>query len=104
MPVTITTNNVPRDVIPWYELTLKERDQFGYMDWRAIEDGREYAEFFRFKGQLYDLNDMERLCGCGMPHILSGWDNYISDSFFSGIVIKYRDNGERVIVGTYYAS
>lgn len=111
MTLVITTNNVPRDVINSWELTAAEREQFDYLDWEAIDDGRGSAEFFRFNGQLYDLGDMERGWN-GMPDGLKGWHNYLSDSFFSGIVIRYPyldDYGltndfdyEHVIVGWYY--
>jgi hypothetical protein len=32
-----------------------------------------------------------------------GWDGYRSDSYFSGIVVRYVDDGERVIAGLYLA-
>ena len=96
----IITNNVPRDVIDAWQLTPAERAEFDYLDWDAIEDGRDSHQFFRYRGQLYDLSDMDG----HPPEILKGWDGYQSDSFFSGIVVKYADDQfETVIVGTYIA-
>lgn len=40
---TIVTNNVPRFTIDAYELSPKERTEFDYLDWAAIDDGRESA-------------------------------------------------------------
>jgi hypothetical protein len=33
---------------------------------------------------------------------LNGWDGYASHSFFSGVVVKYRED-EFVIMGRYYS-
>lgn len=104
--ITIITNSHPRDVLYGHDLTETERAEFDYIDWNAVEDGRASAEFARYRGQLYDLNDTE-----GIPQFARGWDAYISDSYFSGIVFRYpRENylgkieidTERVIVGRYY--
>jgi hypothetical protein len=115
MAVTITTNNVPRDIIYGYELTESERAEFDYIDWQKVEDGTgDIGEFVRYKGQLYDLNDTE---GKSQSEDLAGWDMYISDSFFSGVVFRYpREpstycpdryadiDTEHIIVGRYYVS
>jgi hypothetical protein len=37
--LTVKTNNVPRLLIDAYELSEKERAEFDYLDWEAI-DGR----------------------------------------------------------------
>lgn len=100
--VRVVTNNVPRDVIDAHELTESERAEFDYLDWAAIEDGRESASFFRFKGQVYDLGgfmaDFGITKGMGLPAHLSDWDGYMSEHAFSALVIRFVDN-EHVIVG-----
>ena len=114
----IVTNNVPRDVLQAWELTAAERKELDYLDWPAIERGEDSAEFFRYRGQLYPLSDFSRIVPIGSgdsnmfvmrtddPDMLA-WDGYASDSFFSGIVIRWArdDRGEpdygQVIVGTY---
>lgn len=117
----ITTNGVPRDLISAWELTEAERAEFDYHDWAAIEDGRDSAEFFRFRGQLYDLgefiSDWGITRGSGLPHWLDGWHGYASHSYSSGLVVRWpvdQDNPrdyrsgdvnydyERIVVGTYY--
>jgi hypothetical protein len=94
----IKTNNVARDVLRWWDLTDKERAEFDYIDDVKQDD----AEFVRYRGELYDLHDMERGWGnCSMPDQFKGWDNYRSDSFFSGILIRWVHGGERVVCATY---
>jgi hypothetical protein len=94
----ITTNNAARDVLRWWHLTDKERAEFDYI----TEDKQDDAEFVRYRGELYDLHDMERGWGsCAMPEQFKGWDNYRSDSYFSGILIRWVDSGERVACATY---
>lgn len=102
---TIVTNHVPRDVIEGgYGMSPDERADFDYIDWDAVERGEATASFVRYKGELIDLNDMERgFGGAPMPDALQGWDNYRSDSFFSGVVVRYVDDFESVIVGRYYS-
>jgi len=101
MPVVC--NNVPRPIVDDYELTPKERSEFDYLNWAAIEKGEDSASFFRYKGQLYDLNDF-MVVPRNLPEstILKGWHGYISDSFFSGIVVKYCEDDDHVLVGRYY--
>lgn len=94
---TIITNYVPRDVVDAYELTSAERAEFDYLDWDAIERGEDSASFFRYKGRVYDLGEFERATG---PE-LAGWDGMRADSFFSGLVVRYVDEFERVIVGLF---
>ncbi len=98
----IVTNNVPRDVVEAYELTAAERAEFDYMDWDAIERGEDSASFFRYKGTTYDLGEFLRWDGVPFSP-LARWDGYQSDSFFSGILVRYCEDFERVIVATYFA-
>lgn len=99
--LTIITNNVPRWIIDGWELTPKEREEFDYIKWSDIESGNDSRQFFRYKGQLYDLNDMMSTSGLDTFRI-HGWDGYISDTFFSGILVKYVYDFEQVICGRYY--
>lgn len=105
MATKVITNNVPREIIDGYRLSMSARAEFDYLDWQAIKEGRESASFFRYKGQLYDLGDFQRIeydttaQTDGNP--LKGWHGYQSDSFFSGILVRYTDDNEMVIVGHY---
>lgn len=101
--VRITTNNVPRNIIDAYELTEKERAEFDYLNWSAIDEGSDSASFIRFKGTLYDLSEFMAWTNPPANSPLAKWHGYHSDSFFSGLVIRYCNDHDSVIVGTYYA-
>ncbi len=102
----IVTNNIPRNLLYGYELTAKEARDFDYID-------SEYFSahpFFRYRGQIYDVMEFSQTVGAG--HIFDGWDRYQSDSFFSGILVRFpfdpdcgmqgETDYDRVIVATYY--
>jgi hypothetical protein len=92
----ITTNNVPRPVLDSAELSQAEREQFDYLDWQALDAGTESASFFRYRGELYDLANFTRL------ENTPGWEGGFADTFFSGILVRLTNDGDSVIVGTYY--
>ena len=98
----ITTNNHPRPIIAEYELSAEERKEFDYLDWDAIDRGEDSRSFFRYRGQLYDLNDIPStrpgMWG-GYPELhAKGWDGFASDSFFSGVAVRYTEDFESVVV------
>ena len=88
---TIITNNQPRNLLYWEELTAKEQKEF---DDTKLNDNGE--DFVRYKGTAYRLADFI-LSG----HALADLDGVIQDTFFSGILIKFADD-EAVIMGRYY--
>ena len=97
----IRTNHHARPVLYGFELTQKECKEFDYLE--NLDD----STFFRFKGQVYDLGEFVRITPPIAPHAQrKGWENwhgYSSDSYFSGILVKYMDNFERVIVAQYFS-
>jgi hypothetical protein len=110
--LTIVTNHVPRFVIESHELTKDEQSEFDYLDWPAIERGEDSRQFFRYRGQLYDLGEFEtteryQLARQGW---LKGWHGIQPDSFFSGLLIKWPTEDwsssaldfERIIIARYY--
>lgn len=108
--MTITANNIPRDIIHAWSLTSEERKEFDYLDWDAIENGEDSASFFRYRGELYDIGEFSRVIPpgsnrlhpmeCDSPEFV-GWMGYASDSHFSGLLVKYVNDGERVVIGRY---
>jgi len=89
----IVTNNHYRGVLTSFDLTQKEAKEFDYLD---LENGE--GSFFRYKGQVYDLGEFFPWDNPASP-TRSDWDGFRSDSYFSGIVIKYSDCLEAVKVG-----
>lgn len=105
MAIEVTTNHVPRDVVEAYELTADERAEFDYLDWEKIERGEDSASFFRYKGQVYDLGEFERWDSIQSPERANGgWDGFSADTYFSGILVRYVEDFERVIVARYFVS
>lgn len=98
--MTIKTNNVPRDLLYWFDLTDKERKEFDH-------DEREDSCYFRFKGWVYCMDNF--LCLHNTVHCpwgqreLPGWDGYAGDG--SGLILKYakdecgHQDPERIVIG-----
>jgi hypothetical protein len=80
----ITTNNVPRQLVDWSELTDKEKENFDYMD------DPECGNFVRYKNWCYDLGEFTTTD-------FQGWDGIHVDSFFSGVLIKWVEQDEVVM-------
>lgn len=110
--LTIKTNNCPRPVLYAYELTDKERKEFDYIE--NINDDDCCASFFKYKGQVYHLDEFSRIVPavysgydpmalCDFDGKFKGWQGYQSDNYFSGILVKYDDDFESVTVGFYYS-
>ena len=91
----IVTNNIPRPVFYGYELTEKQKADFDYID--DIDS----AAFVIYKSAVYDLGDIMRVPSNG-PVEFTGYDGYLSDSFFSGVLFKFSECGDAVTCATYY--
>lgn len=94
--VNIYGNNHDVPLIYWYELTNKEKSEFDY-----IENPEDNFTGFKYKGDVYDLNDFMRIEN-NAPAWIKKFDGYRGDSFFSGILVKYNeDNNDFIKVYTY---
>lgn len=103
MPIKIT-NEETLPIIDGYELTGQERNEFDYINWDAIEKGNDSASFVRYKGELYDLNDLEV---ASTDIFGSRWKTCISQTLFSGILFSFSknpDEDDEVTVAMYYVS
>lgn len=94
----IITNNVPRDLIEYHELTPEEQTQFDYID----PTTEYYYFFFRYKGELYDVGDCEVADFAYANHPFKDWSGYFSETFFSGVLFRFERHMESVVVGRYY--
>lgn len=90
MKIKIKTNNQPRDILTWYDLTPAEQKEFDY-----LEEGE--GSFFRYKSCVYDLGNAMRIEG------VADWQGCYSETAFSGVLIKLSSDSEQVIVGSYYS-
>jgi hypothetical protein len=110
--ITIITNNQARDVLRSYDLTEKERLEFDYIE--GINDADCFASFFRYKGQVYDLGEFVRLVerskqvgfehDCDEASPLLKWHGIATESYFTGLLVRYAGSDcESVVVGRYYS-
>lgn len=98
--MTIKTNNARRPVLSWFELSENEQAEFDYL----LEDNRyEMAQFISYKGVIYDLGEFCTTKTLPEFNPLYKWDGYHSDSFYSGVVVRYTDDHEYVILGTFFS-
>jgi len=89
----IRGNGHYRPVLGWDDLTKKERAEFSV-------DSFYDSSFFRYRGWAYTLEDFMWVAP-DAP--FKGWDGYHSDSFFSGVLVKYSKCGDAVKVATYFS-
>lgn len=94
MTQTVITNGRPRDVITWQDLTPNEQRDFDYLD---SDERREEASFVRYRGAAYDLGEF-----MPAPSDLAPWQGIEPDTYFSGVLIRFVDHGESVIMGRYW--
>lgn len=95
----IITNNKPREIICGDDLTDKERKKFIYIDWtNDVYD----QHFFRYKGNVYDLGDCEPIFRDTIQ-AFKEWSGIYTETFFSGVVFRYVNDMEEVVVGRYYS-
>ena len=102
MSIQIKTNNVPRELICFADLTVKEQEEFDYIKGDEVFDYR----LVRYTGQVYDVNEFMALRRSNTAQLLEdmkGWDGYQSDSYFSGVVVKFTEDHESVVMGTYFS-
>jgi hypothetical protein len=99
MELTIRTNGHRYPLLMWEQLTRKEQRELDWIKNPLEETG---LEFFRYRNWVYCLSDFMRI-EHGAPDNLQGWDGYKGDSFFSGVLVKYADDGESVVCATYYS-
>ena len=112
----IVTNNVPREIVYGYEMDPEIlRDEFDIEVEGMNEDQVGdlcSKEFVKFRGVWYDLEDFITTrpgpWNHGLPEEFRQWDGYSSDSFFSGILLRYPREYDtmdldRVVLGTYYS-
>ena len=101
MALTIKTNNVPRDYSYGMEFSGKERKemlkQFDYLN----EEEFNQQSFVNYKGYWYDLGEFMRVGDSELEKLK--WEGYSSDSFFSGVVVRYVEDDEQVVMGTYFS-
>ena len=106
MPIQIKTNNVPRDLVSLADLPPDAAKDFDYID----GEGRYSPRLFRYRGSWYDANEFLSPIpnrggfSAGLPddHPLRAWDGHQSDTYWSGVCLRYANEFESVIVGRWF--
>jgi len=102
----VRSNHHWRNLLYGYELTETERAEFDYLDWTEDGDAQSH-DFFRYRGLVYDTSEFMEYPDSANQRLdpdfaeFAKWNGYQSDSFFSGIVIRYSCDFERIQIGTY---
>ena len=98
----ITTNHKFRDLLSFWDLTPKELKDFDYIE--NMEDNG-ISRFFRYRESVYDANEFMRIPDSlhWQGGELINWHGYQSDSYFSGVLIRYSEDYESVKVGSYFS-
>lgn len=97
---TIKTNNHWREFA--YRDDVPDDVLASQFDWtnKAHEEHGDYSDgFLQYKGHWYHLDDFMRFSSPGHP--FTEWHGYSSDTFFSGVLIRLSDDGERYQIATY---
>ena len=91
----IITNNHFKEILSFFDLTNKEQNEL-----KDSYDTIEESSFFRYRGQVYDLNEFMRVqYGTAFNKVINDWDGYHNDSFFSSVLVKYSECNDAVKVG-----
>jgi hypothetical protein len=91
----IITNNAPRPLLDWVELTDAER---AAVDWADPEAGE---SFFRYRGSVYAVSEFLRASG---EIERRGWHGFAADSYFSGVAIRLPEGDpDSIICGRVFA-
>lgn len=94
----VITNNHERSILSWHDLAKEEQSEFDYMD----DDCKECASFFRYMGNVYDLGEAIRVPEKGELEKL-GWQGMYSESAFCGVVVRYTQDLECIVVGMVFS-
>ena len=104
--VRIITNHHWRPFQYLYEFPEDDqktiKSDYDYMEDETLES----SYFFVYRNRFYSLDDFMSLHNkvhCpNPPDFMKGWDGYLNDSFFSGILIKLSEDGEFYQIATFY--
>ena len=84
------------DLVSFYELPQEIQEE-RKDDYQTIEE----SHFFLYRDYYYDLQDFMRFDD-NRPTGFKGWDGHLSETFFSGVLVKMLDD-ETVLVASYYS-
>lgn len=97
----IYTNNHWRPLLSLADIPEKAQKEFDYIG----EEDSFSPRIVKYKGEYYDLGDFITTSpgpwNNGLPKEFLKFDGYASGSYFSGVLCKYSEDFEEVIMATY---
>jgi len=99
--IDVTTNGHERELVSLSDLPEDDQSDFYYLKLHEFEDLR----FVRYKNSWYDVNDMMHV-GNAMTDMypeFAGWHGYDGDTAFSGVLVRFCEDTDYVVMGRYYA-
>jgi hypothetical protein len=108
MKLTIKTNNHARELIPFADMPEKARKDFDYV----VGDDEYTPRFFCYRGEWYDVDEFVRIVArkdyrggfaycADDDSALLRWDGIQTDTYFSGVVVRYvGDDADAIVCGT----
>jgi len=96
----VKTNNTLRSFLYGYQVPDKVLSDFSHLSEDEKQDG-----WIKYRNSYYHMSDFTTTQGpYGNQEIYKlGWHGLLTDTFFSGIVIKILDDGESYQIGTIYS-
>lgn len=97
----IRIENIERcELFSFQQLTEEEKKDFDYVTEEEYCDDR----FFRYGDCVYDTDEFMSCKRFFSREEISKWDGYSSDTFFSGVVVRFdKEEDGYVFAGTYFA-
>ena len=101
----IISNHHRYPIIYGFELSERWRKEFDYLE----KDELDSQMFVKYHDWVYSVGDFTNLhnrmwVSGDVSEQFKGWDGYITDSFFSGVLIKVdEDDTEYVKMGRFFS-
>lgn len=101
----IISNYHKRPIIYGFELSERWRKEFDYLE----NDELDSQMFVKYHDWIYSIGDFTNLhnrmwVSEDTAKQFKGWDGYINDTFFSGILVKVdKEDTEYVTMGRFFS-
>lgn len=99
--VKVTTDHKWKNLLYGYELPESVLSDFDYIEPEELPT----RSFIKYKGGYYDVGDIMRIDPERehYPEEFKSWHGYVSETFFSGILVRLSDDGEQYQIASYYS-
>lgn len=98
--IKIVGDNKWRNILYGYELPKKWRKEF---DWIKSDEEYDTSVFVKLPGKRVRYYALSEMMVAPKEFKDIGWDGYLNDTYFSGILIKVSSDGDRYKIGTFYS-